>query len=735
MATLLLGTVGRFIGGPIGGLVGTALGGIVDRGLFGGGGKARDVGRIGNLTVQSAAYGEPISFIVGRMRAAGNLIWTAGIKETASRSGGGKRSGPATTSYAYSSSFAVGLAAREISGIGRIWADGKLIRDAAGAFVSPVTMRIHHGSETQTVDPLIAAAEGIGEAPAYRGIAYVVFEDLPLADYGNRIPNLTFEIVADADLAVDAGDAIRALSTIGGRCMLAVEGDFPAINGYVAGRSGSLAEALDPLLELVGGAISPSPGLVVQGAGSEAVAIADGDCQARRSGDARNPERHKRSGGETLTAAVELAFYDTSRDFQPGLQRVRRAASGRTEHRAVACAMSPSQAKTLAAGILARGHAARLRATVRLPWRYLFLQPGALVVLADAAAIWCVREVRFEGFVIQIDVERVEATLPAGTVGDGGRALAFDDTPAGTTILQLLDIPGLPGDLPTSPRIWIAAAGASPGWRRAAVELSGDNGASYARLGVAEGGVPQGLTLTAPGSARPDAWDRFSEIVVELASDAMWLEGRTPASVLSGGNMALVGEEILQFAAAEALSPRRFRLSGLLRGRRGTEAHIAGHVPGERFIMLDQQAMLAFDPPQEALGRAYQVRAIGIGDAGADPVAATVQGRALRPLSPAHLRLRLIDGALLADWTRRSRAGFGWSDFVDAPLAEESEVYQVTVTLDGRLARVVTTGVPWFSYSAADRAIDLGGTALRLDVAQVSGAIGPGDRASAAIML
>ena len=34
-----------------------------------------------------------------------------------------------------------------------------------------------------------------GEAPAYRGLAYVVFERLPLADFGNRIPQLSFEIV------------------------------------------------------------------------------------------------------------------------------------------------------------------------------------------------------------------------------------------------------------------------------------------------------------------------------------------------------------------------------------------------------------------------------------------------------------------------------------------------------------------------------------------------------------
>ena len=45
----------------------------------------------------------------------------------------------------------------------------------------------------RTPDPLIVAKEG--DAPAYRGLAYVVFERLPLANFGNRIPQMSFEVV------------------------------------------------------------------------------------------------------------------------------------------------------------------------------------------------------------------------------------------------------------------------------------------------------------------------------------------------------------------------------------------------------------------------------------------------------------------------------------------------------------------------------------------------------------
>ena len=98
-------------------------------------------------------------------------------------------SGPKVETYRYCANFALGLCEGEIAGIRRVWADGNEI-DTTG-----IEMRVHRGSEDQPPDPLIEARQGAGNTPAYRGLAYVVFERLPLDDYGNRIPVLQFEIV------------------------------------------------------------------------------------------------------------------------------------------------------------------------------------------------------------------------------------------------------------------------------------------------------------------------------------------------------------------------------------------------------------------------------------------------------------------------------------------------------------------------------------------------------------
>ena len=140
---------------------------------------------------------------------AGTVIWATDLREDRHKQGGAKGSS-ATTTYSYSASFAVALSGRAIRSVGRIWAEGKLLRGAAGDWKSAIgAFRLHDGGEDGGIDPLIAAAEG--ETPAYRSTALAVFEDLQLADFGNRIPSLTFEVVAD-DAPVRIADIAGVLS-------------------------------------------------------------------------------------------------------------------------------------------------------------------------------------------------------------------------------------------------------------------------------------------------------------------------------------------------------------------------------------------------------------------------------------------------------------------------------------------------------------------------------------------
>jgi len=187
MAQVILSAVGQALGGPIGGAIGSTIGRAIDNAAINALTPPRQVGpRIPELRLSGAAEGAPMAAVFGRARVAGQVIWAARFKERwiDSRVGGSK--GPRTTQAAYSLSFAVAVCEGPIDGIGRVWADGKPM-DMSG-----VVMRVHTGAEDQAPDALIEAVEGA--APAYRGVAYVVFEDLALGPYGNRPPQLSFEV-------------------------------------------------------------------------------------------------------------------------------------------------------------------------------------------------------------------------------------------------------------------------------------------------------------------------------------------------------------------------------------------------------------------------------------------------------------------------------------------------------------------------------------------------------------
>lgn len=171
MATLVLSTVRTALGGPIGGALGSIIGHAIDQNLFGA--PTPRGPRLGDLSIQTSSYGTPIPRIYGQMRVAGTVVWASDLREEEIVSGGGK-GGPGALRYAYSASFAVALSSRPAQSIGRIWADGKLLRGSDGLFKAKVKHRFYPGSERQPIDPLIASIEGAGGSPAFRGLALAV---------------------------------------------------------------------------------------------------------------------------------------------------------------------------------------------------------------------------------------------------------------------------------------------------------------------------------------------------------------------------------------------------------------------------------------------------------------------------------------------------------------------------------------------------------------------------------
>jgi hypothetical protein len=200
MATLVLQAAGAALGGvfgPVGAIIGRAAGAlagnVIDRSLISGL-TTIEGSRLANARIAGAEEGTAIPRVYGTMRIGGTLIWATRFEEEVSKErSGSKATGPRVETYRYFANFAMGLAEGPVAAIRRIWADGMEIDQ------TDYEIRFYEGTESQGPDPLIEAKQGAGNAPAFRGLAYVVFERMPLDAFGNRIPVLQFEVLRVID--------------------------------------------------------------------------------------------------------------------------------------------------------------------------------------------------------------------------------------------------------------------------------------------------------------------------------------------------------------------------------------------------------------------------------------------------------------------------------------------------------------------------------------------------------
>jgi len=271
MATILLSAAGAAIGAGVGGTVlglsgavigravGATLGRVIDARLLGQGSAAVETGRIDRFHLATAGEGAPIPLVWGTARVAGQVIWaTRFVEHAATESSGGKGAPKqVVTRYSYSVSLALALCEGPILRVGRVWADGVEI----GA--DEIGLRVYRGTADQLPDPKIEAVQGTGMAPAYRGIAYVVIEDLMLERFGNRVPQFSFEVVRAADppegVARGLSDLVRGVALIPGSGEYAVAttpvtyrdgpGAYRSANRNAAGARTDFARALDVLRE------------------------------------------------------------------------------------------------------------------------------------------------------------------------------------------------------------------------------------------------------------------------------------------------------------------------------------------------------------------------------------------------------------------------------------------------------------------------------------------------------
>lgn len=740
MATMILGTAGTVLGGPLGGAIGFALGSALDQTLFFDSDTGRERPSRSDSQVQNSAYGAPVPLVFGRARMAGNVIWSTGIRETLGDSAqlrGGKGGAPAgsTAERSYSASFAVAFSGRPLLRIERIWADGKLLRDAQGGVLVPFRMRFHSGTESQLPDPLIEAEAGAGQAPAYRGLAYAVFEDLPLAEFANRIPNITVEAVADETMSL--GDCLGALAAPALDGPPSVTALDEPVAGFILARTSEIAATLEAIGRSARFTLSEGGGRLAFSGLQDAVprVLQPADLGAAVPGERAARIGVSRDQGADLPQDLALRYADPARDYQPAVQTARRQqlyAAGR-ETIDSPLVLTADAARRLADRELALRWQGQERHSLTLPLSHADVAVGdrlsyeeagrAVTLLVDQVSLERGR-VALSGFPLSAQALAEQSN----GVGDALPELVI--APPGQTVLHILDLPGTAanGDPLKVPA---AVSGASPNWRGADIFISRDGGDSYDRLASGNAPAVIGTARTALAPGPWEFWDEGAGLEVELLRSDAELEARSRLSVLNGTNIAVIGEEIAQFREAALQPDGSYRLRGFLRGRAGTEHAIASHEAGERFVLLDGGAILSADVPLSVLGQTVLLKPVTLtrrpAETAAQPLRVT--GQALKPLAPVHVRAaRSETGDLTLRWVRRTRFQGAWLDRSDVPLNEEAEAYQIDIVSEGAVVRTLSAPSPQAVYSAADQSADFGAVPESIDIAlyQMSAVVGRG---------
>jgi hypothetical protein len=439
-----------------------------------------------------------------------------------------------------------------------------------------------------------------------------------------------------------------------------------------------------------------------------------------------------------LPQKVSVTVLDRPFHYDPMTQTASRQIVESVEHTSVSfpIVMGRTHAKQVADIMLYNTWKERVSFTLTLPPEYSRLEPSdVMTIITDNAS----HEMR----IVKTDMDmngviKIEAVAQNSTIYD------FYANPTETrpkinvpvslpdTLMEMIDAPPLPNNDTDSLRIHLAVAGAGQNWNGTALYRSSDGGElggnHFELIKLFEKASSFGVAKTILNHGHYATWDRGNRVDVILTSGT--LSSMTELAVLNGANIALLGNELIQFQNAELIDAKTYRLSNLLRGRQGTEWATGNHAIGDRFILLNND-IGTLDMVADLIQRQLFYKAVTLGKslAGTQEQDFAYNAISLKPFAPVHITgLRDNVGNLTINWIRRNRTANGWRDGVDTPMSEATERYNVDIIKNGTVIRTFDVLIPEVLYSTTHQITDFGAvqTQINVRIMQISALVGRG---------
>lgn len=416
-----------------------------------------------------------------------------------------------------------------------------------------------------------------------------------------------------------------------------------------------------------------------------------------------------------LPRSVALNYLNTAADYQGGTETSRRIITGSVNDvvAQLPIATTASRAAAAADVQLYDAWSERNQRTAKVSRKYAFLDAGDVVTVEYPQGVFTAKRITTlndTGILIELGLVDSDAAIYAPTAQGASPAQAqIGVSVAPPTAMQIMDIPIL-RDADNNPSLYVALAGYASGWPGAVLYMGADDASLTMRGGVTQGTVV-GYADSALGNWSAKIMDQTNSVLVTIGPGI--LSSATRDAVLdTGANAALIGNEIIGFTTATLVSGTQYRLSGLIRGLRGTENQVGTHAIGDRFVLLQFGGLLRPGFDLSELNQSRQYRPITTGQSINSAASATASntGVGFKPFSPVNLRRSAASNDITLTWDRRTRSSVTFpANGVDVPLFETVESYSVDVYSNNTFATIVRTiasAMPTITYTSAQQTAD-----------------------------
>jgi hypothetical protein len=432
--------------------------------------------------------------------------------------------------------------------------------------------------------------------------------------------------------------------------------------------------------------------------------------------------RITRQQEEELPQTLSIVYMDFDGSYEKAAQNATRQAvlAGDVTTFQVPIVFTADEAQSVAQKQQMAAWVGRTKYKFTTNMEWVKLEPCDVVTVQDKVIRLTSRADGVNGIIEFEGVAELPAIYTNTGVGSIPDAYGDENLEArGPTVFEILDLPPLRDGDYNQYVAYIAASGVLSGWPSAAIMKSSD-GQSYSLLSLVNTASKMGVAETALSDwTGGNIFDEKNTVDIKMYGNST-LASVTRDEALAGDFCILLGNEIIFARTATLIATSRYRLSGLLRGRFGTEHETDSHAVNERFVVLSASTLRAFQPTTAELNveRYYKGVTSQNKISAAIAKAYTYTGITQKPYSPVNIGggVSGLAGDWTIKWVRRSRYRGAWLDSYDVPLDEAAESYEIRIMNGSSVKRTLTSSTNSVTYTYAQQLTDWSTFKFSIDV-------------------